>query len=116
MIKQLILAHLLLTIFGAIPWFLGGDAWQNSLSWIVGAMVVNVNLVAISWAWNLVLEKKLIALAVSIIVIKYALIAGLLYIFVGQSWFKALAFGAGVASFMIVLAGATMLSRKNYVL
>lgn len=115
MLKQIIIGHLLLIIFGAIPWFLFGDAWQNALSWIIGGAVVNANLMAISWAWKQIMEKKLVALAVSLIVFKYAFIAGVLYVFVSQTWFRGLAFGAGVASFIVVLAGMTFFSRKAYV-
>ena len=116
MLKQIVIGHLLLVLLGAIPWMLFNDAWQNSLSWVIGGAIVNLNLMAISWAWKQILEKKLVALAVSLIVIKYAFIAGVLYVFVEQSWFKGLAFGAGIGSFIVVLAGLTLFSRKSHVL
>lgn len=115
MLKQIILGHLALIVFGAVLWVPFGEGWQNALSWVIGGAVVNANLMAISWAWKQILEKKLVALAVSLIVFKYAFIAGMLFVVVEQSWFKGLAFGAGVGSFIIVLAGMTLFSRKAYV-
>jgi|GEM_PF-6608373 len=114
MLKEISIAHAVVVIGGAIALYLFSHSTSLVFSWLLGGLMMNLNLQALSWAWSLIFQKKLIALAVSIIVIKYAILAGILFSSLSQAWFHALAFGAGIASLMIVLTGTLLISRKAY--
>lgn len=55
------------------------SAWQSALSFAAGSGLVLVNLLLLTYLWTAMLNKKLIALSLVIIVFKYALLAGLIY-------------------------------------
>ena len=64
-------------IVGSFLWHY--DTQQNSVSYLLGTLIMLANLSALTVIWKLVFNKKLIALSTSIIVIKYAILAFLIY-------------------------------------
>lgn len=52
---------------------------HQALSFVVGAVLMLVNLLTIAWSWKNILAKKLIAWSVAIIVIKYAILGIIIY-------------------------------------
>ena len=54
-----------------------------------------------SVGFQLIISKKLIALAIGIIVFKYAILGIIIYNLVHSIWFKPLWFSLGVASFIL---------------
>lgn len=53
----------------------------------------------ISFGW--IFKKKLVALAIGIIVFKYAILGIIMFTLVKRSWFNPLWFAMGVASFVL---------------
>lgn len=73
---------------------------QNTASYAAGSAVVLLNFVFLSTGWSLIFRKKWVAVAVAIIVIKYAILGVLLYSLIHQPWLDLLWFAVGVASFV----------------
>lgn len=71
-----------------------------ALSYLTGSGVVFMNFVFLAIGWTLIFRKKLVALAGSLIVIKYAILGLLLYYVIHQPWLDLVWFAVGVASFM----------------
>jgi Na+-translocating ferredoxin:NAD+ oxidoreductase RnfD subunit len=57
-------------------------------SFLAGVVIFGTNLVLLSIGWSLILRKKLVALAISIIVIKYAILVASIYYLTQKSWVK----------------------------
>jgi len=55
------------------------NARQCALSFSLGAGLMTLNIGFLAWAWSNILQKKLIALSVSLIVLKYALLGIVIY-------------------------------------
>ncbi len=55
------------------------NTMQNALSFAIGALFTTANLIYFSWIFMVLIRKKLVALGLSLIVIKYALLAAALY-------------------------------------
>lgn len=68
---------------------------------MIGVLSMGFTLTVIGWTIHRMLEKKSIAWTVSIIVIKYAVLLGSIYILTSKSWFLALGYGIGLASFVM---------------
>lgn len=75
-------------------------AAHQSMSAAVGAVLVTVSLVLLTWAWHLILSKKLIALAVSVIVFKYAIFGTIIYIVITKAWVDGVWFVVGVSTLL----------------
>ena len=92
--KTILLVQGIVILIGIILLsFLGVDAKQNGLSYLYGSAIVLVNLAVLWWTWSRILQKKLVALAVLIIVSKYAILGALIYRIltlpnVSQLWFS----------------------------
>ncbi|MFS4458936.1 hypothetical protein [Bdellovibrio sp. HCB2-146] len=87
-----ILGSLLLAHFAALP---------QALSYAAGSGLIFLTFVLLAWGWSLIFSKKMIALAIGIIVFKYAILGIIIYTLVKLSWFTPLWFALGVASFAI---------------
>jgi hypothetical protein len=85
----------------ALSFLLGGlTIWYGFLSWAIGM--------------GFIFQKKYIALAIGIIVFKYAILGVIIYWFVHQAWSQPLWYALGVASFIITaLAYAVMEALKK---
>lgn len=87
-----ILGTLLLAYFAAMP---------HALSYAAGSGLILLSVVLLRLGWGLIFSKKMIALAIGIIVFKYAILGIIIYTLVHLKWFTPLWFAFGVASFAL---------------
>lgn len=73
---------------------------HNAASYGAGAAVVLLNFIFLSTGWGLIFRKKWVAIAIAIIVIKYAILGVLLYSLIHQPWLDLVWFAVGVSSFV----------------
>lgn len=111
MLKLISIIHwsLLLLLLGA-SWLI----WKSesvAFSLALGGALVGLNLFILAFAWRQILNKKLIALSILIIVSKYTILAAIIIYSMRQDWFDPVAFGAGVASLMLALVGSSFFPR-----
>lgn len=96
-VKRAVWIHLICSgIVVLIAAGLGGA--QQAVSAAAGAMVVMASVGLMAWSVQRLFEKKSIALAGMVIVIKYLLLAVLIYWISLQPWANLLWLGAGIAS------------------
>jgi hypothetical protein len=73
---------------------------QQAASLGAGATLITVNMGLLGWAWTRIMDKKSVALAATVIVIKYAFFVALLVWLAAQSWVQGLWLMAGVITFV----------------
>ena len=76
-------------------------AQQHTLSYLFGSGLVLANLLILTLAWSLILRKKLVALAVTVIVFKYAILGVIIYRLLQDSMITALGFCVGLSTLMV---------------
>jgi hypothetical protein len=76
-------------------------AARQAYSYFSGSALLFSSFLFYSIGWSLIFKKKLVALAVVIIVFKYAIFAIIIFSIVDQPWFAPLWFAAGVTTFII---------------
>jgi len=111
-LRAITILQIAISLMGSLSfWALGQP--QLGASFAVGGALMLANVLAIAWtSWRLV-EKKPIAWTVIIIVIKYAVLLGSVVFFARTNWFDSLGAGLGVASFLIAILGAALLTTKS---
>ncbi|HWU43917.1 MAG TPA: hypothetical protein VN132_10785 [Bdellovibrio sp.] len=87
-----ILGAILLTVYTASP---------QAKSFLVGSGLIWFSFLLLGTGWGLIFQKKLIALAVAIIVFKYAILGIIIFTIVKLPWFDPLWFAIGIASFVV---------------
>lgn len=97
MIWRFAAVHLGLSVIfiGVSAYFWGLNAIPSSA---FGALLIGINLAGLIWAWRRIFLKKGIAFAISVIVLKYPLIAAFIYIALSKEWVMAYPFALGVAT------------------
>jgi hypothetical protein len=85
-----------------------GAAWLSNAGhlWASVAMgigLIELNLLFLVFVWSLILRKKLIALVVSLIVLKYAFLGYLIYKILQDPTVHQLGFVAGLSSLLFTL-------------
>jgi hypothetical protein len=103
MLKMISYVHFGLLLLILVASWLSFRSESITLSAGLGGLTVGLNLFVLAFAWGKILDKKLIALSVLIIVSKYTILAAMIIYSMRQSWFDPVGFGAGVASLMITL-------------
>ena len=97
--KFVIYVQLFITLLGAAV--LGiFYAPQHGLSFASGALLILLSFFFLGIGFGLIFKKKLIALAIGIIVFKYAILGIIIFTLVKLAWFNPLWFCLGVASFV----------------
>lgn len=96
---------------------LNWSRFDASMSFLIGVIISSLSFFGLWWPWHRIFLKKTIALAVSVIVFKYAIIGFSIYKILSlemiqQGYFL---FGLGVIVPSIVF-GALILSHKNPVI
>ena len=90
----------LVTVVGALLlWQLAGS--QQGASFAVGSGVIVLSFYLLGIGYGLIFKKKMIALAISIIVFKYAILGIIIFAIAKLLWFDPLWFSMGVASFVL---------------
>lgn len=107
--KTVIFSQALIVLLGAVA-LLGFSTTHNSLSYAAGSGLVFMNFLFLASGWGLIFSKKLIALAIFLIVIKYAILGTLLIYCLKQPWLNLTWFAVGVSSFL----GAALIYAKKY--
>lgn len=74
---------------------------QQSLSFVSGSGTLFLSFILLGIGYGLIFKKKMIALAVGIIVIKYAILGIIIFTLSELLWFDPLWFSLGVASFVL---------------
>ncbi len=99
------LCALALTLFVHAIWGL-----RPSASFVLGYGMMLANLVLLAWIWGRILSKKPIAWTVMIIVIKYTVLLGAIYLMSQAAWFHVVSAGLGMAAF----AGGSLVQVAFY--
>lgn len=92
--------HLISTISIALL-ILIFNTTQNSISFICGSLLIFANLAILFWVWQRIISKKLIALAVSVIVIKYAIFGVIIYLILKNPNIQPIWFSIGIGMIII---------------
>lgn len=74
---------------------------ESLYSFELGAVLIIGNFIFLAAGWNLILQQKLVALATTIIVIKYAILGFIIYECLRWPWTRPLWLSLGVASFIL---------------
>ncbi|MGZ3773759.1 MAG: hypothetical protein ACXVCY_06965 [Pseudobdellovibrionaceae bacterium] len=98
--KTILNIQALITIIGGVFLRVFG-APQQAYSFIVGSLVILFSVSMLRLGYGLIFQKKLIALAIGIIVFKYAILGIIIFTLVKLSWFTPLWFALGVASLIL---------------
>lgn len=83
----------------------------NALSYLIGSGVILLNFAFLAGGWWLIFSKKLIALAVFLIVSKYAISGIIIYYVIRESLADPLWLAMGISSFVATILVYTQ--RKN---
>lgn len=117
LVKKLISIQAVISIGGALLISLF-DTRQNGWSYLYGSGIVLINLLLHLFVWSRMIHKKLIALALSVIVFKYAILGTIIYKILRLPWMDSrgtLWFCIGVSSLMFS-AVIFAISRKDDVI
>ena len=81
----------------------------------IGALIVLLNLAALSFSWKRIFSKKSIALAIFVIIFKYVILGMILWGLSKNGWLNIIGFLAGLASllFSVFAAMAIKTLRKE---
>ena len=99
--KKMNLIQLIVTLtLSAIIWAVHGSQ-HVALSFFMGGLLIWYGFLSWAIGMSFIFQKKYIALAIAIIVFKYAILGVITYWFVHQAWAQLLWFALGVASFVV---------------
>ncbi|GIL17194.1 MAG: hypothetical protein BroJett040_09450 [Oligoflexia bacterium] len=89
--------------------------YRSAQSFLYGGLLVLLNLSAHGLIWSWIVRKKLIALAVSLIVFKYAIFGVIIFLLVRSNQVDPLWFSLGVGSLLItgIFKAVFFLNRKQ---
>ena len=76
-------------------------ATQSANSYAFGCGTIFLNFVLLWMGWSLIFKKKLVAVSISIIVFKYAILGIIVFRIANQPWLDPLWFCLGIASFVV---------------
>ena len=113
--KTPIAIQTLITFLGTLVLYAFNTA-QNSFSYMWGGILILFNLIVLSAAWWIILNKKFIALSVTIIVFKYAVFGIILYVVlknaenakISAGWFA-----VGVSTIIVTAIGSAVFIREE---
>ena len=92
----LLVFHLLLMSGGSLAvWAFSGS--HSALSFAAGAGLILFNLAGLVLVWPRILQKKQVALSISGIVLKFAILVGILYVLVDGKYVNLAWLAAGIA-------------------
>ena len=93
------LIQIFVTLIGSL--LLLEHSTQAAISFSAGGALVGINFLILGFAWSLIFQKKLIALAVPIIIFKYAILGLIIYQVIQSPSIDLLWFCLGIGSFVI---------------
>lgn len=98
--KSFILIQALILLIGSAALHIFNSP-HNAWSFAAGAGVMLFNIAALWILWSRVIQKKLIALALAIIVLKYAILGIIIYQLLKAPWVSAIWLSAGFGTLML---------------
>lgn len=98
--KKVLFFQALISVLGASLLAIFAAPFQT-ISFLVGSGLILLSFFLLGTGWALIFQKKLIALAVGIIVFKYAILGIIIFTIVKRPWFDPMRFAMGVASFVL---------------
>lgn len=108
MIKNITILLALYTFTGAtLGYFLVNTDF--AASFMVGGLIMLLNLAGLAFLWRLIFSKKSIALAAFVIIFKYVILGMILWGLLSVNWLKPVGFIAGLASLVFAIVTATIL-------
>jgi hypothetical protein len=99
-IRLFILIQFGVTLIGSLILFGGRDS-QSAASFAAGSGVVLMNVIVLAFTWSRMIQKKLIALSVSVIVFKYAILGIIIYKLLSFAWIHKMWFCVGLSSLVV---------------
>ncbi len=102
MIISLLLAHSMVSLvffLAALVFY----SMHHALGALAGAILMGANLVLLVWTWGQIIQKKSVALAVGVIVFKYAILILLIIQLVGKELVHPISFFFGLLSLLPTL-------------
>ena len=97
MMLRITLYHTVITsLLSGVLYFFG--SLYVAISGFAGCLLIGLNLLALTWSWRRIFLKKTIALAVGVIVIKYAILGLSIYALVLQKRVDMMGFLIGLGS------------------
>ena len=103
-----LLAYLLL-----ITIFKGLEEIIDKRSLLIGLLSSVCNFYVILWAWSRIFLKKRIALAIGVIVIKYAILGIIIYSIVSNKEYDIISFLVGMFSIVLIVISYSLLLMKR---
>ncbi len=94
------------------------DCWQDGFAFFLGGTIVLVNLLLHVFVWGQMIRKKLVALAMFVIVFKYAILGTIIYEVLKLPWMTSrstLWFCLGVSSLMISAVIFALRKEENVI-
>lgn len=90
------LVMVIATLFGGLFF----SAAHQTISIVLGGSLMGLNTILLLWSWSQVFAKKSIALAVGVIVFKYALLGVFIYQALVSNWINPLGFLIGILTLL----------------
>lgn len=110
-LKKYIIVHLIWTsLTGLVCLIYNQESFL--LSYTAGSLLMLMNFFLLYWLWRVFLFKKVIALALILIVFKYALIGFFVYKILTSSWNNPLAFSIGLLTLVPAVVSLIFI-KKN---
>lgn len=111
-IKSYLLAHMGWTLIILVICLISG---QNNfvLSYLVGSLLMVTNFLLLYWLWRILLFKKVIALALVLIVFKYAILGFLIYKTLTSAWNNPLAFSLGLLTLVPAVVSLIFVKKSK---
>ena len=107
--KMVFLAQFILLLAGtSVLALLVG--WREASSYGSGAVMMGLNLGILAWLWGRIVKKKQIALALVVIVFKYAILGLILYKILSSPWLEPIWFCVGIGTLMVSLFAVTLMT------
>jgi ascorbate-specific PTS system EIIC-type component UlaA len=94
-----------------ILWLSG--ATESAASYFSGSFLILVNVTVLAVAWSFITQKKFIALSVSIIVFKYAILGVIIYRLLKFPWLNPVWMSIGLGSLLITTILFGLLQSLN---
>lgn len=90
----------LISVLGFIVLFLF-KGQESAASFLSGSLLIFINVLSLTIAWTFITRKKLVAVSVSLIVFKYAILGVIIYRLLKVPWLDRLWMSVGLGSLVI---------------
>ncbi|MGZ5278938.1 MAG: hypothetical protein ACXWC9_03295 [Pseudobdellovibrionaceae bacterium] len=99
-LKLFFIIQIAITAIGSIV-LLEGRNPESAASFAIGSGIILLNVLSLAFVFSRVIQKKLIALSISIIVFKYAILGIIIYKLLSLAWVDRIWLCVGLASLVV---------------